>query len=103
MVADKGYQVLFLVSFREFDGFLYQYFQCTAVVAVADFGTGVGDALWLGIQIVLADNFIRLIYVKLKGGNDGKGVPQFMFDVGHIAKMGKHVSPAGDDCGCATL
>ena len=75
MVTNERYQVLLLFSFRKFDGFLYQYFQCTAIVAVADFGTGVGDALRLGIQIVLADNFVRIIYIQLEVGHDGKVVP----------------------------
>ena len=103
MIADEGYQVLFLVSFWEFDSFLYQYFQRTAVVAVTDFGTGVGDTLRLSVQIVLADNLVRIIYIQLEVGHDGKVVPQLMFEVGHIAQMGKHVSHDVDDCICAAL
>ena len=37
---------LLYTSFRKFDGFLYQYFQCTAIVVVADFGTGVGEDVY---------------------------------------------------------
>ena len=97
MVADKGDQVSLFVSFREFDRFFYQYFQRMSVVTVTHTGSGVGDMVRAGHQIVLADDFIRIVNIQLKTGHDSQVVPKLVLEIGYITQMGEHISHNVDD------
>ena len=103
MVADKSDQVSLFVSFREFDRFFYQYFQRMSVVTVTHTGGGVGDMVRAGHQIILADDFIRIVNIQLKTGHDSQVVPKFVLEIGYITQMGEHISHNIDDGVSATL
>ena len=103
MVAYQCNEVLLLVTFRKVDGFLNQYFQGTAVVAVTYFGAGIRNGFRFGYQVVFADNFVWIVDVQLEVRHDGKMIPQLVLEIGYVAKVGKHVSHDVDNGICTTL
>ena len=50
-----------------------------------------------GHQIVLADDFIRIVNIQLKTGHDSQVVPKLVLEIGYITQMGEHISHNVDD------